>query len=63
MYFLKLQKECEIVITDSGGIQEEASILGVPCITIRNNTERQITIIKKVNVLFHSLKKLIQNKI
>jgi len=61
--FLKLQKECEIVITDSGGIQEEASILGVPCITIRNNTERQITIIKKVNVLsksnFNSLKKSI----
>ena len=49
--FLKLQKECKIIITDSGGIQEEASILKVPCITIRNNTERQITIVKKINIL------------
>ena len=49
--FLKLQKESKIIITDSGGIQEEASILKVPCITVRKNTERQITIKKKINIL------------
>ena len=49
--FLKLEKESKIIITDSGGIQEEASILKVPCITIRKNTERQITIQKKLNIL------------
>ena len=49
--FLKLLKESKIIITDSGGIQEEASILRVPCITIRKNTERQVTIQKKINIL------------
>tara|TARA_B110000046_G_C12993816_1_gene399112 strand:+ start:69 stop:1181 length:1113 start_codon:yes stop_codon:yes gene_type:complete len=49
--FLKLEKESKIIITDSGGIQEEASILRVPCITIRKNTERQVTIQKKINIL------------
>ena len=49
--FLKLMKECRIILTDSGGIQEEASIIGVPCITLRTTTERQITLIKKVNII------------
>ena len=58
--FLKLQKESKIIITDSGGIQEEASILRVPCITIRNNTERQVTVQKKINILSNTTyKKLI----
>ena len=39
------------VITDSGGIQEETTWLGVPCITLRPNTERPITITKGTNVL------------
>jgi len=49
--FLALQKEATVVITDSGGIQEETSFLGVPCLTLRENTERPITITKGTNVL------------
>jgi UDP-N-acetylglucosamine 2-epimerase (non-hydrolysing) len=47
--FIKLIKEAKILLTDSGGLQEEAAIIGTPCITIRTTTERQITEIKKVN--------------
>ena len=42
--FLALQKHSRLVITDSGGIQEETSFLGIPCLTVRENTERPITI-------------------
>jgi UDP-N-acetylglucosamine 2-epimerase (non-hydrolysing) len=42
--FLGLMSHARIVFTDSGGIQEETTILGVPCVTIRRNTERPITI-------------------
>jgi UDP-N-acetylglucosamine 2-epimerase (non-hydrolysing) len=42
--FLALQKHATVVITDSGGIQEETTYLGVPCLTVRDNTERPITI-------------------
>ncbi|MBN22538.1 MAG: UDP-N-acetylglucosamine 2-epimerase (non-hydrolyzing) [Bdellovibrionaceae bacterium] len=42
--FLELQKNAKCIVTDSGGIQEEACILGVPCITLRENTERPETI-------------------
>lgn len=49
--FLKLMKHARIVLTDSGGIQEETTVLGIPCITIRNNTERPITIEVGTNVL------------
>ena len=42
--FLSLQKKATVVITDSGGIQEETTFLGVPCLTVRENTERPITI-------------------
>ena len=41
--FLSLNKHAKMVLTDSGGLQEETTILGVPCITIRPNTERPIT--------------------
>jgi UDP-N-acetylglucosamine 2-epimerase (non-hydrolysing) len=50
--FLKLINESHGVITDSGGIQEETSYLGIPCATIRDNTERPITIEKGSNKLF-----------
>jgi UDP-N-acetylglucosamine 2-epimerase (non-hydrolysing) len=42
--FLALQRQASVVITDSGGIQEETTFLGVPCLTVRDNTERPITV-------------------
>jgi UDP-N-acetylglucosamine 2-epimerase (non-hydrolysing) len=42
--FLNLTANARIVLTDSGGIQEESTILGVPCLTLRHNTERPVTI-------------------
>jgi UDP-N-acetylglucosamine 2-epimerase (non-hydrolysing) len=42
--FLCLTKNAELIITDSGGIQEESTYLGVQCITVRNNTERPVTV-------------------
>ena len=42
--FLSLIKNAELIITDSGGIQEESTFLGVQCITVRNNTERPVTV-------------------
>ena len=49
--FLGLQREAKLVITDSGGIQEETTYLNVPCLTVRNNTERPITVELGTNVL------------
>jgi UDP-N-acetylglucosamine 2-epimerase (non-hydrolysing) len=49
--FLALQKSAQAVITDSGGIQEETSYLGVPCLTVRENTERPITLTHGTNTL------------
>ena len=49
--FLSLMSESKIIITDSGGIQEEATFLGVPCITMRENTERPITVEIGTNIL------------
>ncbi len=42
--FLALQRDATVVITDSGGIQEETTYLGVPCLTVRENTERPVTV-------------------
>jgi UDP-N-acetylglucosamine 2-epimerase (non-hydrolysing) len=42
--FVKLMLHARVVLTDSGGIQEETTVLGIPCLTIRENTERPITI-------------------
>ena len=42
--FLALVKSATLVITDSGGIQEETTFLGVQCLTVRNNTERPVTV-------------------
>jgi UDP-N-acetylglucosamine 2-epimerase (non-hydrolysing) len=49
--FLALQKNARVVITDSGGIQEETTYLGTPCFTLRENTERPITVTLGTNVL------------
>jgi len=52
--FLALQARASVVITDSGGIQEETTYLGVPCLTVRENTERPITVAVGTNVLVGS---------
>ena len=49
--FLHLMSNAKVVLTDSGGIQEETTILGVPCITLRENTERPVTLLHGTNVL------------
>jgi UDP-N-acetylglucosamine 2-epimerase (non-hydrolysing) len=49
--FLGLQRSAAVVITDSGGIQEETTYLGVPCLTLRANTERPVTLTMGTNVL------------
>ena len=49
--FLSLQRHAVVVITDSGGVQEETTYLGVPCLTMRSNTERPVTINMGTNVL------------
>jgi len=48
---LGLMSDATVVLTDSGGIQEETTALGVPCITLRENTERPITLTQGTNVL------------
>lgn len=49
--FLKLFSEARLVLTDSGGIQEETTVLGVPCLTLRENTERPITVTLGTNTI------------
>jgi len=49
--FLALQSRAAVVITDSGGIQEETTYLGIPCLTLRTNTERPITVTLGTNIL------------
>jgi len=51
MAFLELWKSAAMVLTDSGGLQEETTALGVPCITLRSNTERPVTVSQGTNVL------------
>jgi len=49
--FVRLMGDARLVLTDSGGIQEETTILGVPCVTIRENTERPVTVTHGTNRL------------
>ena len=49
--FMNLVFNCRLVITDSGGIQEETTYLGIPCLTLRSNTERPITLTQGTNQL------------
>ncbi len=49
--FIGLMREAAVVITDSGGIQEETTFLGIPCLTLRENTERPVTVTMGTNFL------------
>jgi UDP-N-acetylglucosamine 2-epimerase (non-hydrolysing) len=49
--FLNLTSQAKMVLTDSGGLQEETTILGVPCLTLRHNTERPVTISHGTNIM------------
>ena len=51
LHMLGLMREAKMVLTDSGGIQEETTALGVPCITLRDNTERPITVDEGTNII------------
>ena len=51
LQFLSLMSGARIVFTDSGGIQEETTVLGIPCVTLRDNTERPVTITSGTNEL------------
>jgi UDP-N-acetylglucosamine 2-epimerase (non-hydrolysing) len=53
--FLALMKNAELVVTDSGGIQEETTFLGVPCLTLRENTERPVTVEVGTNQLISDI--------
>jgi len=58
---LFLWKDASLVMTDSGGLQEETTALGVPCLTIRENTERPVTIEMGTNILAGNRKSDILN--
>ena len=60
--FLDLMMHAQLVLTDSGGIQEETTILGVPCLTIRENTERPITITEGTNVLVGEARRVLKGE-
>jgi len=49
--FLNLMANARLVLTDSGDIQEETTILGVPCLTLRKNTERPVTVTQGTNTI------------
>jgi len=61
--FLALQRHATMVITDSGGIQEETTFLNVPCLTLRRNTERPVTVTSGTNVLIGSDMGLLRTEI
>ncbi|MDD2890064.1 MAG: UDP-N-acetylglucosamine 2-epimerase (non-hydrolyzing) [bacterium] len=49
--FLSLESNAKFILTDSGGIQEESTVLGIPCLTLRDNTERPITVTQGTNII------------
>ena len=59
--FLQLEANARLALTDSGGVQEETCILGVPCVTLRENTERPETLDVGANVLTGTSSELIMN--
>lgn len=61
--FLALQAHAAVVVTDSGGVQEETTFLGVPCLTVRPNTERPVTIHTGTNLLVEKKREAIVDSI
>ena len=61
--FMALVSGASVVLTDSGGIQEETTILGIPCLTLRENTERPITVSMGTNKLVGSDPDLIETSL
>jgi len=61
--FQKLVKYCKLIITDSGGIQEESTFLQIPCLTLRPNTERPVTVTLGSNELIPFNEKVIEDRI
>jgi UDP-N-acetylglucosamine 2-epimerase (non-hydrolysing) len=61
--FLCLMKHASIVVTDSGGIQEETTCLGIPCVTVRENTERPVTVDCGTNIVAGTKKEKVQEAI
>jgi UDP-N-acetylglucosamine 2-epimerase (non-hydrolysing) len=57
--FLCLMKNASLVVTDSGGIQEETTCLGIPCVTVRENTERPVTVERGTNLIAGTTKEMI----
>jgi UDP-N-acetylglucosamine 2-epimerase (non-hydrolysing) len=52
-------KHAAVVVTDSGGIQEETTCLGIPCVTVRDNTERPVTVERGTNIVAGTTKEKI----
>ncbi|MEA1912858.1 MAG: UDP-N-acetylglucosamine 2-epimerase (non-hydrolyzing) [candidate division WOR-3 bacterium] len=62
--FLALETNAKLVLTDSGGIQEETTVLGIPCLTLRESTERPITVEQGTNqIVGHSKDKIVENSL
>jgi UDP-N-acetylglucosamine 2-epimerase (non-hydrolysing) len=54
LQFISLMDQARMVLTDSGGVQEETTVLGVPCLTLRDETERPVTVEVGTNILIGS---------
>ena len=61
--FLCLLKHATLVVTDSGGVQEETTCLGIPCVTVRENTERPVTVESGTNIVAGTVTASIRNAI
>jgi len=61
--FLCLSSQAQVIVTDSGGLQEETTALGIPCLTMRDNTERPITVIEGTSTLIGSNMELLREQL
>ncbi|MEW6735032.1 MAG: UDP-N-acetylglucosamine 2-epimerase (non-hydrolyzing) [Acidobacteriota bacterium] len=60
--FLQLYSNAKLVLTDSGGVQEETTVLGIPCLTLRENTERPVTVKQGTNKIIGTERKRIEQE-